>query len=231
MAGAVRSRGVSCGQLVLFAALLFGIVTMHTVGHPAEHGGRAASLSPAGLATDSSAGTAADPSAGPAADPSAVIAEDLSAIFVAHSSPATMEGFPSVTAQGFPSGTAESFSAVTVEGFASAAVMTDASAAVAAHPSAADTATTAFPSSPGTAHTPGHGSGGDAPMSGMDPLSVCLAVLGAWGLALLATWLLLGLRADGRRLGAPVGAGLLRAARPNPPPSISVLAAVSVLRM
>uniref|UniRef100_UPI003F7EAA17 hypothetical protein n=1 Tax=Streptomyces californicus TaxID=67351 RepID=UPI003F7EAA17 len=215
MAGAVRSRGVSCGQLVLFAALLFGIVTMHTVGHPAEHGGRAASLSPAG--------TAADPSAGPAADPSAVIAEDLSANFVAHSSPATMEGFPSVTA--------ESFSAVIVEGFSSAAVMTDASAAVAAHPPAADTATTASPSSPGTAHTPGHGSGGDAPMSGMDPLSVCLAVLGAWGLALLATWLLLGLRADGRRLGAPVGAGLLRAARPNPPPSISVLAAVSVLRM
>ncbi len=222
---------MSCGQLVLFAALLFGIVTMHTVGHPAEHGGRAASLSPAGPATDSSAGTAADPSAGPAADPSEVIAEDLSAIFVAHSSPATMEGFPSVTAQVFPSGTAESFSAVIVEGFSSAAVMTDASAAVAAHPSAADTATTASPSSPGTAHTPGHGSGGDAPMSGMDPLSVCLAVLGAWGLALLATWLLLGLRADGRRLGAPVGAGLLRASRRNPPPSISVLAAVSVLRM
>ncbi|WP_030332809.1 hypothetical protein [Streptomyces sp. NRRL B-1381] len=212
MAGAVRSRGVSCGQLVLFAALLFGIVTMHTVGHPAEHGGRAASLSSAGPATD--------PSAGPAADPSAVIAEGFSAILVAHSSPATMEGFPSVTA--------ESFSAVIVEGFSSAAVMTDASAAVVAHPSAADTAS---PSSPGTAHTPGHGSGGDAPTSGMDPLSVCLAVLGAWGLALLATWLLLGLRADGRRLGAPVGAGLLRAARPNPPPSISVLAAVSVLRM
>ncbi|MEU6498472.1 hypothetical protein ABZ895_02855 [Streptomyces californicus] len=115
-----------------------------------------------------------------------------------------------------------------VEGFSSAAVMTDASAAVVAHPSAADTAS---PSSPGTAHTPGHGSGGDAPTSGMDPLSVCLAVLGAWGLALLATWLLLGLRADGRRLGTPVGAGLLPASRPNPPPSISVLAAVSVLRM
>ncbi len=205
---------MSCGQLVLFAALLFGIVTMHTVGHPAEHGGRAASLS--------SAGPAADPSAGPAA----VIAEGLSAIFVAHSSPATVEGFPSATVEGF--------SSAAVEGFSSAAVMTDASAAVAAHPSAADTATTATtasPSSPGTAHTPGHGSGGDAPTSGMDPLSVCLAVLGAWGLALLATWLLLGLRADGRRLGAPVGAGLLRASRRNPPPSISVLAAVSVLRM
>ncbi|MFF5774010.1 hypothetical protein ACFY8V_11815 [Streptomyces californicus] len=224
MAGAVRSRGVSCGQLVLFAALLFGIVTMHTVGHPAEHGGRAASLSSVGPATEPSAGPAADSSAGPAAHSSAVIAEGFSAILVAHSSPATMEGFPSVTA--------ESFSAVIVEGFSSAAVMTDASAAVVAHPSAADTAAdTASPSSPGTAHTPGHGSGGDAPMSGMDPLSVCLAVLGAWGLALLATWLLLGLRAGGRRLGAPGGAGLLRAARPNPPPSISVLAAVSVLRM
>ncbi|WP_373562645.1 hypothetical protein [Streptomyces sp. sk226] len=221
MAGAVRSRGVSCGQLVLFAALLFGIVTMHTVGHPAEHGGRAASLSSAGPAADSSAGPAADSSAGPAADSSTVIAEDLSAIFVAHASPVTAEGFSPVTAEGFPSATAE--------GSSSAAVMTDASAAaVVAHPSAADTAS---PSSPGTAHTPDHGSGGDAPMSGMDPLSVCLAVLGAWGLALLATWLLLGLRADGRRLGAPGGAGLPRAARPNPPPSISVLAAVSVLRM
>ncbi|MFE8915899.1 multicopper oxidase domain-containing protein [Streptomyces globisporus] len=30
------------GQLTLFAALLFGIVTMPTVGHPAEHSGSAA---------------------------------------------------------------------------------------------------------------------------------------------------------------------------------------------
>ncbi|MFF4405707.1 hypothetical protein [Streptomyces sp. NPDC001404] len=28
-----------CGRLLLFAALLLGIVTMHTLGHPAEHGG------------------------------------------------------------------------------------------------------------------------------------------------------------------------------------------------
>ncbi|MFE9455548.1 hypothetical protein [Streptomyces californicus] len=196
MAGAVRSRGVSYGQLVLFAALLFGIVTMHTVGHPAEHGGRAASLS----------------SAGPVADSSSVTAEHFSAIAVADSSPVTAEG-PSPDS--------------------SSAVMRHASAAaVVAHPSAADTsAAIAASSSPGAAHAPDHGSGGDAPTSGMDPLSVCLAVLGAWGLALLAAWLLLGMRADGRRLGTPVGAGLLRAARTNPPPSISVLAAVSVLRM
>ncbi|MEU0623070.1 DUF6153 family protein [Streptomyces rubiginosohelvolus] len=139
MAGRTRSRSVTYGQLMLFAALLFGIVTMHTVGHPAEHG-ESAAMSAA------SASSAASPAA-----------------MGEHSSP--------------------------------------------------------------------HGSpGADAPMSGMDPLSVCLAVLGVWGLALVGSWLL-GLRADGRPLGTPVGAGLLRVLRPNPPPPISVLASVSVLRI
>ncbi len=35
--GGVRSGSVVGRQLLLFAALLFGIFTMHTVGHPAEH--------------------------------------------------------------------------------------------------------------------------------------------------------------------------------------------------
>ncbi|MEU0308207.1 DUF6153 family protein [Streptomyces cyaneofuscatus] len=83
---------------------------------------------------------------------------------------------------------------------------------------------------PDAAH-PSHPSPEHSPMSGMDPLSVCLAVLGAWGLALVGAWLLLGLRADRRPLGTPVGAGLRHALRPNPPPSISVLASVSVLRI
>ncbi|MFF3033723.1 hypothetical protein ACFVS7_22280 [Streptomyces rubiginosohelvolus] len=139
MAGRTRSRSVTYGQLMLFAALLFGIVTMHTVGHPAEHG-ESAAMSAA------SASSSASP------------------------------------------------------------------AAMGEHPSP-------------------HGSpGADAPMSGMDPLSVCLAVLGVWGLALVGSWLL-GLRADGRPLGTPVGAGLLHVLRPNPPPPISVLASVSVLRI
>ncbi|MFD4750320.1 hypothetical protein ACFWOS_33260 [Streptomyces rubiginosohelvolus] len=139
MAGRTRNRSVTYGQLMLFAALLFGIVTMHTVGHPAEHSGSAAMSA-----------TSASPTASPGA--------------------------------------------------------------VAEHPSP-------------------HGSpGADAPVSGMDPLSVCLAVLGVWGLALVGSWLL-GLRADGRPLGTPVGAGLLRVLRPNPPPPISVLASVSVLRI
>ncbi|PVC64299.1 hypothetical protein DBP15_23820 [Streptomyces sp. CS065A] len=125
------------GQLLLLAALLLGIVTMHTVGHPAaEHG------------------------------PSA-------AVPVSVSDAADMPVAPSDAA---------------------------------------------------------HSSPDHSPMSGMDPLSVCLAVLGAWGLALVGAWLLLG-RADGRSLGTPVGAGLLRVLRPNPPPPISVLASVSVLRI
>ncbi|WP_432148277.1 hypothetical protein [Streptomyces sp. bgisy029] len=133
MVGGVRSgsggRGVLCGQLLLLAALLFGIVTMHTVGHPAEH----------------------------ASSPSASAA------------PLAMADTP-------------------------------------------------------------HHSPDDTPMSGMDPLSVCLAVLGVWGLALVGAWLL-GLRVDGRSPGTPVGAGLLRVLRANPPPRISVLASVSVLRI
>ncbi|WP_324793409.1 hypothetical protein SJX93_08945 [Streptomyces cyaneofuscatus] len=139
MFGEARSGSAVCRQLLLLAALLFGIVTMHTVGHPAEHA------------------------------PSA---------------------------------------AVPVSASVSDAV--------------------ALPMAPSDA---AHSSPEHSPMSGMDPLSVCLAVLGAWGLALIGAWLLLGLRADGRALGTPVGAGLLRVPRPNPPPPISVLASVSVLRI
>ncbi|WP_405500957.1 hypothetical protein [Streptomyces anulatus] len=153
MAGRTRSRSGTYGQLMLFAALLFGIVTMHTVGHPAEHGGSSVSAP-----------------------------------------------------------------------------------AMAEHPAQApgqDQAPGLVPA-PGVAdaqQSPPHDSpGSGAPMSGMDPLSVCLAVLGVWGLALVGSWLL-GLRADGRPLGTPVGAGPLRVLRPIPPPRISVLASVSVLRI
>lgn len=142
--GGVRSGSVVGRQLLLFAALLFGIFTMHTVGHPAEH-----------------------------ADP------DL----VAHAAPVAASAGPAAV------------SALEVGG---------------AHHSG--------PASP------------DSPLSGMDPLSVCLAVLGAWGLALVGLWLF-GVRVGARGLGTPVGAGLLRVLRANPPPPISVLDAVSVLRI
>lgn len=172
MAGELRGRGVTYGQLVLFAALLFGIVTMHTVGHPADHGG---------------------PSSSSAALPGE------------HGGPA------------FP------VEAVVAAGHA-----------VAGHTTAGAREAVPAPSGVDAPYPPSHASpASDAgpPPSGMDPLSVCLAVLGAWGLALLAARLLLGLRADGRSPAAPAGAGLLRALRPNPPPPIPVLAAVSVLRV
>ncbi len=141
------------GQLMLFAALLFGIVTMHTVGHPAEHGGSSVSA------------------------------------------PAMTEHVAQAP------GPDQAPGLVTAPGVADAQ------------------------------QSPPHDSpGSGAPMSGMDPLSVCLAVLGVWGLALVGSWLF-GPRADGRPLGTPVGAELLRVLRPIPPPRISVLASVSVLRI
>ncbi|MFD6799537.1 hypothetical protein [Streptomyces cyaneofuscatus] len=163
------------GQLLLLAALLFGIVTMHTVGHPAEHAPSPPSVPVA--AADSVAVAVPGPDAKPVPVPVAAAAADS----VADAMPVAVSG-------------------------AVAEVASDG-----AHPS--------------------HPSPERSPMSGMDPLSVCLAVLGAWGLALVGAWLLLGLRADGRPLGTPVGAGLLRVLRPNPPPPISVLASVSVLRI
>ncbi|MFJ2433493.1 hypothetical protein ACIOWM_09785 [Streptomyces anulatus] len=156
MAGRTRSRSVTYGQLMLFAALLFGIVTMHTVGHPAEHGGSSVSA------------------------------------------PAMAEHLAQAPGQ-------------------------DQAPGLVPAPGVADAQQS--PQSP-----PHDSPGSGTPMSGMDPLSVCLAVLGVWGLALVGSWLL-GLRADGRPLGTPVGTGLLRVLRPIPPPRISVLASVSVLRI
>lgn len=130
-------RTTAYGQLLLCAALLFGIFTMHTVGHPTEH-------------------TA--PTAGEHAS-------------MAMAAPAT-----------------------------------------AGHHRAA---------------APRH-----EPMRGMDPGSVCLAVLGVWGLASLALLAVRLLSARGRTPGATAGRGRIpRPLWPNPPPPYgSSVAALSVLR-
>ncbi|WHM38972.1 DUF6153 family protein [Streptomyces sp. BPTC-684] len=129
-------RTTAYGQLLLCAALLFGIFTMHTVGHPAEH----------------TAPTAAAEHSAMAMDPPAVAGHHQAAAAPRHE-----------------------------------------------------------------------------PMRGMDPGSVCLAVLGVWGLALLAVRLL---SARGRTPGATVVRGrTLRPPWPNPPPRYgSSVAALSVLR-
>lgn len=68
---------------------------------------------------------------------------------------------------------------------------------------------------------------------GMDPMSVCLAVLGVWtAAALLGATVVLALRSRPRDLLAPRRARVLRALWPLPPPSTSDrLARLSILRV
>ncbi|MFI5629451.1 hypothetical protein ACIA8E_08740 [Streptomyces sp. NPDC051664] len=68
------------GQLLLFAALLFGIFAMHTVGHPTEHHGQNAVVT-----MDSGvhgAGSAAEPSRGHASVLTATTGEGMPPIGV-----------------------------------------------------------------------------------------------------------------------------------------------------
>ncbi|MCP3817535.1 DUF6153 family protein [Streptomyces sp. A3M-1-3] len=135
-------------QVLLFAALLFGIVTMHTLGHPAqEHG-------PQGPA-EHTVSAAAPPEH-----------------HTGHTSHQTAASADGQTGAGY-----------------------------------------AGPALPGM---------------DMDPMAVCLAVLGAFTLVVLATGLL-----RTRPAGAhPVGRDpLLRAMWPHPPPRKTVLATLSVLRI
>ncbi|GAU65711.1 Syd protein [Streptomyces sp. NBRC 110611] len=141
-----------CGRLLLFTALLFGIVTMHTLGHPAEHS--APSMADGGLGTAASA-------------------------------PAHHAAAASVT----------------------------------------DVSVTDAPRADGDAPRAHH----PAPLGGMDPMSVCLAVLGAATLALLFCGVLARRPAD---VPATVLARLPHALRPIPPPPRgTLLAQLSVLRV
>ena len=130
-------------RLVLLSAVLFGVVTMHSFGHPAEHG------PPSGFT------------------PSADQVLNARAEHTVHLSPGTSDGLPAA----------------------------------------------------------------DAPATGwtLDPLSVCLAVLAVWTVALL-TAECLSRRSMGRL--AITRASLLRALWPVPPPGgRTLLARLSVLRL
>jgi len=151
-----KNRG-RYGQLLLFAALLFGIVTMHTLGHPSGHG----------LAHGPDAGTG----------------QMSYGVHLADGGDA-----PSAHEAG---GMAD--------------------------PGTLMTSTTAMTS-------------GMPPMSSMDPLSVCLAVLlgGFTLLLLLAT----ALGRPGPAAARPAALSrLLRALWPVPPPPRTLLSRLSVLRI
>ncbi|MFT2019214.1 hypothetical protein ACMA1D_25725 [Streptomyces sp. 796.1] len=169
-------RGTAwCARLLLLSALLFGIVTMHTIGHPAEHG---------------SAG-------GPGAA----------------SEPGVTAAHRAVDASGEPTAGAPGATA---------------HHATAARPEPGDTLTRpAHPAPPRLGAqvadqiaAPGHG--------GMDPLSVCLAVLVAWTVVLVLS------AAARRRTGAAAVRCLGAPGRPRrrgPPPLATAAARLPVLRI
>lgn len=157
-----RKATAWCGRLLLFAALLLGIVTMHTLGHPSEHG---------------------------SGQPGPTAPRPATHAMPAHPMPA--HAMPAHAAPVRADGTAPAAMAAPAAG----APRTD-----------------------------------SPPHSGMDPMSVCLAVLAAgWAVALL-----LGLAAFLRRSGAAapaIRARLLRTLWPIPPPRHKALARLSVLRV
>lgn len=144
------TRSARYGQLLLFAALLFGIFTMHTVGHPAEHGGPGGGAAP-------------------------------------------MAAEHSMTAPG---------------------------------PAAGQVTQVPEAAHPGIRHPVR-----PAPMRGMDPMAVCLAVLTVWGLALLTA--LMAARRPANGVPGTAGARSPRLPRPPPPPRPrkALLTSLSVLRI
>ncbi|WP_327283151.1 hypothetical protein [Streptomyces sp. NBC_01205] len=177
-------RAVRWPRRLLFAALLLGIVTMHTLGHPSrshamEDATAVAAVAPAGRAADHTARLTPDHTAGrpPALTPD-------------HTARLT----PDYTAGRAPERAAGPAPGV--------------------H--------TADPGAPGPA--------AEAPPvgSGMDPMSVCLAVLG--GLTLL----ILGAGPAGLRDAAPLGGAARapgRSGGPDPPSPRELLTRLAVLRV
>lgn len=172
---AATKRSVNGRQLLLLAALLFGIVTMHTLGHPTGHSTGHASSSTAAHSTSHSTGH----SAGQAAD---------------HSSGAEQAAQPHEMSGG---STGHEHARPTL-------------------PAASAPTDTGAPADTGG-------------MDGMDPLSVCLAVLAALTLVLLLKAGLL--RPGGFAVPVRPLARLLDGLRPNPPPPRILLSRLSVLRI
>ncbi|MFI5665512.1 hypothetical protein [Streptomyces sp. NPDC051704] len=171
-------RAVRWPRLLLLAALLLGIVTMHTLGHPSrshtmEDAAPVAAVAPAARAAGHTSGHTSDPSGRTAAGRAADLAPDLT-----------------------PEHTADHVTGRTPERLA-----------------AGDRAPAA---------------GAPLPGSGMDPMSVCLAVLG--GLTLL----ILGAGPAGLRDAAPLGGAARapgRSGGPDPPSPREILTRLAVLRV
>ncbi|WP_405761858.1 hypothetical protein [Streptomyces sp. NBC_00045] len=197
-------RAVRWPRRLLFAALLLGIVTMHTLGHPSrshamEDATAVAAVAPAGRAADHTAGRA------PALTPDHNLA--LTPDHTAGLTPDHTAGRP-------PALTPDHTARLAPDHTAGRAPERAAGPAPGVH--------TADPGAPGPA--------AEAPPvgSGMDPMSVCLAVLG--GLTLL----ILGAGPAGLRDAAPLGGAARapgRSGGPDPPSPRELLTRLAVLRV
>ncbi|WP_369778927.1 hypothetical protein [Streptomyces sp. R33] len=180
-------RAARWPRLLLLAALLLGIVTMHTLGHPSpshtmEDAAPAVAVASAGRGADHTPGHASAGLTGTGART------------------ATGTG----TDAGTGTGTGTDVDTGTDPGTVSAPVPTHAS------------------------HDRGSAVEAPPPGSGMDPMSVCLAVLG--GLTLL----ILGAGPAGLRDAAPLGGaarGPRRSGGPDPPSPHELLTRLAVLRV
>ncbi|WJV49160.1 hypothetical protein [Streptomyces flavofungini] len=201
-----KSPTTRASQLALLLALLFGIVAMHSLGHPREHGASAERAIAGGAA-----GVAAD--GGHARGESRVV----------HARGESGSGH----ARGESGGGHARGVMAKSPAYVSPTVTTPAGVS----PTTVRHAAAAAPNSTGP-EVLGPAAGGPTGGhdSGMDPLSVCLAVLGA-----ALTLVLLRAAVRHRLWGAPAyvpgRARLLDALRPNPPPPRALLTRLSVLRV
>ncbi|WP_371643378.1 hypothetical protein OG974_14725 [Streptomyces sp. NBC_00597] len=217
-------RAVRWPRRLLFAALLLGIVTMHTLGHPSrshamEDATAVAAVAPAGRAADHTAGRA------PALTPDHNLA--LTPDHTAGPAPDHTEGRPPAltpdhTARLTPDHTPGRAPALTPDHTARLTPDHTPGRAPERAAGPAPGVHTADPGAPGPA--------AEAPPvgSGMDPMSVCLAVLG--GLTLL----ILGAGPAGLRDAAPLGGAARapgRSGGPDPPSPRELLTRLAVLRV
>ncbi|WP_159047104.1 hypothetical protein [Streptomyces sp. XY332] len=188
-------RAARWPRLLLLAALLLGIVTMHTLGHPSpshtmEDAAPAVAVASAGRGADHTPGHASAGLTGTGARTA--------------TGTGTGAGTGTDAGTGTGTGTGTDVDTGTDPGTVSASVPTHAS------------------------HDRGSAVEAPPPGSGMDPMSVCLAVLG--GLTLL----ILGAGPAGLRDAAPLGGaarGPRRSGGPDPPSARELLTRLAVLRV
>ncbi|WP_267245280.1 hypothetical protein [Streptomyces sp. PR69] len=230
-------------RLLLFAALLFGITTMHTAGHPAMGAAQGdsaaqgagtvhATAHATGRATGQAA-RAADAAHGAGARPASAEAYPATKV-VQHALDGAAFSRPAIAAAHQAATVGRPALEGPAAGQPAAAPAHPAAAAAQQAPAAAQQAL----EGPAAARTAvgeageGHAAHGKSRGTGMDPSAVCLAVLAglaAWGVALIA--IRPAARDEGDGLLTAARARLPDALRPNPPPPRTLLTQLSVLRI